>query len=352
MRILHILRKFNGGGVEAVVMNYYKHIDRDKYQFDFVCCENSHFIPEKEINELGGKVYKVTSITNIFKYISEIKNIAKGYDIVHCHMGPIAFPALIGCMLAGCKIRILHSHTETKKNQPVKLVFNNVCKQISKRLATYRLACSRNAGDWLYGNMDYIVLNNAIDTDKYKFSKTNRKKNRKELGVNDNEILIGHVGRFQAQKNHPFLIDVFNDVVKQEPNYKLLLIGDGNDKDEIVKKVDSLNINNNVVFLGQIGDVEKYYSAMDVFTLPSLCEGLPVVGVEAQANGLKCFFSDNVSQEALLSNTAKMLPLDKDVWKNELLKCYPLTFHYVNKIKDFDIKEKAKDLEKIYERLV
>lgn len=177
------------------------------------------------------------------------------------------------------------------------------------KLCTVRLACGEDAGKWLYREQKFTVLNNGIETNKYLFSDSVRSITRKELGVKENEILLGHIGNFIEQKNHTFLIDIFSEVHRTNPEFKLLLISDGMLMPTIKDKVHSLELDDAVVFLGKTMNVQNYLSAMDLFLLPSLHEGLPLVLVEAQASGLTCVVSDTVAREADLTETSWYLPI-------------------------------------------
>ena len=178
-----------------------------------------------------------------------------------------------------------------------------------QKLCTVRLACGEDAGKWLYREQKFTVLNNGIETNKYLFSDSVRSITRKELGVKENEILLGHIGNFIEQKNHTFLIDIFSEVHRTNPEFKLLLISDGMLMPTIKDKVHSLELDDAVVFLGKTMNVQNYLSAMDLFLLPSLHEGLPLVLVEAQASGLTCVVSDTVAREADLTETSWYLPI-------------------------------------------
>lgn len=361
IRIAHIVGKWLGGGVEAVVMNYYRNIDRNKIQFDFICDDDSTNIPYDEIEKMGGKVILVPPYQNAIKYHKVLKKLFKknNYKIVHSHINTLSVFPLFAAKCAKVPVRIAHSHSTTNKKEWKKNFIKQILKPFSKIFATDYFCCSELAGRWLFGNKIYdegkvYLLNNAIDLEKFKYNKKIRKEKRKELGIKDDTLVIGHIGRFVAQKNHTFLIDIFNEIIKKNNNTVLILAGQGPLIDEIKEKVNNLGIENNVMFLGQRNDANELYQAMDVFVLPSLYEGLPVVGVEAQASGLLCVLSSNMTKETKVLETTKFMNLDDTTieWANNIFTNYQM-FNRTNTIKEisyngFNIKDEAKKLEEKY----
>ncbi len=361
IRVAHIIGKWLGGGVEAVVMNYYRHIDRKKIQFDFLCDEDSTNIPYEEIEQLGGRVILIPPYQKVFKYQKELIRIFKenNYKIVHSHINTLSVFPLRAAKKAGVKVRIAHSHSTTNKKEWKKNLLKQVLRPFSKVYATDYMCCSELAGRWLFGDKAYnskkvYLLNNAIDLDKFKYNESLRKKKRKELGISDDTLVIGHIGRFIAQKNHTFLIDIFNELHKKNPSSLLLLIGQGPLKEEIKNKIKELKLNDSVRFLGQRNDVNELYQAFDVFCLPSLYEGLPVVGVEAQASGLLCILSNAMTKETKVLNITKFISLNNtpEEWADSILddvKRYKrIDTSKKMTSKSFNIKEEAKKLEKYY----
>ena len=330
VRVLQIIGIVCGGGVEAVIMNYYRHIDRSKIQFDFVVDGYEKTILDDEIESLGGKVYHVEPYKkNIFRYMSQIYHIVRDnhYDIVHSNMNTLAVFSLFPAWLAGAHQRILHNHSTAVRSEGMRSVLKMILRPFAPLFANRYAACSRLAGNWMYGKKmmesgRVTIINNAIDLDEYAFSPEIRQQYRKELHIPDDTLVIGHVGRFMYQKNHAFLIEVFREVVKKHPNTILLLIGDGELRPEIEAKVQDYHLSDKVRFLGLRKDVKKLYNCMDVFVLPSWYEGLPVVAVEAQANGLPCIFSDQVTKESCLTSTMKYLGLKDsiDTWVQSILR--------------------------------
>ena len=361
IRVAHIIGKWLGGGVEAVVMNYYRHIDRSKIQFDFLCDEDSTNIPYEEIEQLGGRVILIPPYQKVFKYQKELIRIFKeiNYKIVHSHINTLSAFPLRAAKKAGVKVRMAHSHSTTNKKEWKKNLLKQVLRPVSKVYATNYMCCSELAGRWLFGDKAYdsgkvYLLNNAIDLDKFKYNEKLRKEKRKELGISDDTIVIGHIGRFVAQKNHTFLIDIFNGVHKKNNNSILLLAGQGPLKEEIKNKVKELKLNDSVRFLGQRNDVNELYQAFDVFCLPSLYEGLPVVGVEAQASGLLCILSNAMTKETKVLDITKFMSLNNppEEWADSILddvkKYKRIDTSKEMTSKNFNIKEEAKKLEKYY----
>lgn len=363
IRIAQIIGKWLGGGVESVVMNYYRHIDRSKIQFDFICDEDSTNIPYDEINSLGGKVILIPPYQKVIRYHKELKKVLKegNYKIVHSHINTLSVFSLWAAKSAGVPVRIAHSHSTTNKKERKKNLLKKVLRPFSKVFAIDYMCCSELAGRWLFGNKEYdngnvYLLNNAIDLDKFKYDEEKRKEKRKELNIEDDTLVIGHVGRFVEQKNHRFLVDIFNEIYKQNANSILLLAGQGPLMKEIKIKVKNLGIEKNVRFLGQRKDINELYQAFDVLCLPSLYEGLPVVGVEAQATGLLCVFSDDMTKETKVLDTTEFLSLNQSVeeWAYTILKKYE-SFKRKNctieiSKKDFNIKKEANKLvQKYYE---
>ena len=361
IKIFQLVGSYKGGGVEAVVMNFYRNIDRNKIQFTFVCDEDSTDIPYEEIEKLGGKIIIVPPYSKPFKYHSALKKALKedDYKIIHSHISTMSVFSLFAAKCAGVPVRIAHSHSTTNKKEKKKNLMKQILRPFSKVFATDYMCCSELAGRWLFGNKEYdkgnvYLLNNAIDLDKFKYNESLRKKKRKELGIKDDTLVIGHIGRFVAQKNHDFLIDIFNEIYKKNNNSILLLAGQGPLMEDIKNKVKELNLDDNVKFLGQRNDANELYQAFDVFLLPSLYEGLPVVGVEAQASGLLCYLSDDMTKETKVLDITKFMSLNNTPkeWADNILddvkKYKRIDTSKEMTAKNFNIKEEAKKLEEYY----
>lgn len=358
IRIAQIIGKWLGGGVESVVMNYYRHIDRTKIQFDFICDEDSTNIPYDEIEQLGGRVILVPPYQKVFEYQKDLIKIFKdnNYKIVHSHLNTLSVFPLRAAKKVGVPVRIAHSHSTTNKKEWKKNLVKQILRPFSKVYATDYMCCSELAGRWLFGNKEYdkgnvYLLNNAIDLDKFKYDEKIRKEKRKELNIKDDTLVIGHVGRFVEQKNHRFLIDIFNEVHKENNNSLLLLVGQGPLENEIRDVAKEYKISESVVFLGQRNDVNDLYNAMDIFAFPSLYEGLGMVLIEAQCSGIKCIASSVVPREVCITENIKFLDFDNKKWIHylkELNNEYSREAKFNESINKYDIKKESLKLNQMY----
>lgn len=329
LRVVHIIGKVEMGGVQAVVMNYYRNIDKTKVQFDFIIDGYNETPIDEEIKSMGGKVYKIEPYEkNIFKNMLQCYKIFKTnkYTIVHCHLNTLSVFPLFVAWICKIKIRICHNHSTAAKGEGKKNLIKYILLPFSKLFATHYCACSELSGRWIFGNNFYNkgkvkLIKNAIDINKYSYNKSVRDKKREQMNLN-NKFVIGHVGRFVYQKNHNFLIDIFNEAYKINNNLILILVGDGRLKNQIQYKVKKLGLKDNILFLGNRFDVPELMQAMDLFLLPSFYEGLPVVGVEAQAAGLKCIFSDSITYETKITDLVEFISLNKSskYWANQIIK--------------------------------
>ena len=359
MRVAHVVGKMNNAGVEAVVMNYYRHIDRSKIQFDFIVDEDSTHIPREEIESLGGRIFIVPPYQKLNKYIPALIKLFKENKnkIVHSHINTLSVFPLYAAKKAGVPVRIAHSHSTAAPGEWKKNILKYTLRPFAKVYATHYAACSRYAGEWLFGKRsmergEVTIFNNAIDLDKFKYDENVRNEVRKELGL-EGKFVIGHVGRFCYQKNQEFLIDVFEEVYKQNPDAVLMLVGDGPDREKIEVKVKSSYVSDCVLILGNRNDTDRLYQAMDVFVLPSRYEGLPVVGVEAQAAGLPCVLSDKITKETKMTENVVFVSTSQSEieWANKVIQ------NIVIKRQDnivqltnygFNINRETDKLEKIY----
>lgn len=322
IRVLQIVPNMQQGGLENFIMNIYRNIDRQKVQFDFLVHYQKRQFFDNEIEKLGGKIYRFSlrDDNNIIKYIIELNKFYREqneYKVIHCHMSSIGFINFLIAKKNGIKVRIAHSHNSST-DKTVKGRIKRIMMLPYKYVSTLNYACSNDAGRYLYGNKKYIIIPNAIDTDKFKFNEDKRKKYKEKLNINDKQFVIGHIGRFNIQKNHKFIISVFNKYLKINNEAILLLIGDGELLKEIKSLCKKLNIEKSVIFMRNIKNIYDYYNIMDLFILPSFFEGLPVVGIEAQTNGLNCLFSDNITEEVKVSDKVEYLKLNCDVWVKKI----------------------------------
>lgn len=356
IKVCHFVNGLLDGGVEKVLLNYFSHMDNiNDYELHIISQSNNYDSCMDKFLSLGFTIHNVTrKKDNLFKNLSDINRILKSeeFDIVHCHMTTTNFVPLILAKLNKVKVRISHSHLNSTN-----ISFSGkIYRFLTKLSSQYKFACGIGAAEYLYGSSKNVyIMNNAIDINKFKFSLKNRNKIRNILKLNDDDIVIGHVGRFVEQKNHKFIIEAFNKLLKINNKYKLVLIGTGENEDYIKELVASYNLNDNVYFLESRNDVCDLYSVFDIFVLPSLYEGLPVVGVEAQTSGLKCFVSDTIHREIKVTNNIFFLPLDIDVWVDEIKK---IKKYDRNDMCDdilnggFDIVTEANNLDKVYKKLL
>ncbi|MBW3095530.1 glycosyltransferase family 1 protein [Bifidobacterium sp. 64T4] len=356
IRVAQVVGKMGGGGVESVVMNYYRHIDRSKIQFDFIIDADSTLVPEEEIKALGGRVLRIPPYQHPIRYRRTLVKLFKEeqWRIVHSHITTMSVFPLSAAKKAGVPVRIAHSHSTMGRGEFAKNLMKLALRPFANIYPTERFACSQYAGEWLFGkNADFTVIPNAIELDKFRFDLITRQEIREELGLSDDAFLIGHVGRFMPQKNQAFLIDVLARLLSQNTNAMLAFVGDGSDKAAVQQRANELDIADHVLFLGQRSDVNRLYQAFDVFCLPSQYEGLPLVAVEAQVSGLPCLVSDKITREVDLSGLVRFMPIDDpNIWVTELSKLNP-----VPRVRDelsadfsaYDIYQSSQRLTSLYE---
>lgn len=348
---------FGYEGISSVIINYLSHMDRRGMEFTFITKSDIPADYKKILTPLGTIVAIPNRKQNMMDYIAELKKILKEnkFDVIHIHgnSGTMAIEAFLARWYHIKKI-IVHTH-----NMHCDYPFLNwILTPAMKALSSDLLACSAAAGKWLYGK-NFTVLNNAIDIKRFCFRQQSRNECRKELGLPETAFVIGHVGNFLPQKNHSFLIDVFVEYRKTDSNARLLLVGDGPDLEKIKQKVFEYCISDAVVFTGQRKNVEQLYCAMDVFVFPSLWEGLGMVVIEAQASGLKCVVSNNVPNEARVSDNIEYLSLEQppEQWSKHIMQ-YAAAYGNRGDMSDltaesirtcgYDIEKEANKLQKIY----
>lgn len=315
IRVLQCVNDMHRAGLETMLMNYYRNIDRTKIQFDFLTHRPNKSDYDDEILSLGGKVYYAPRLypqnyPAYFKYMKKFFAEHPEYQIVHSHIDSMSYLPLLAAKKAGVPVRIAHSHN-TSIDKDFKYILKQYFRKRITKAANYYCACGQEAGEFLFPGKSFTFIPNAIEVDKFLYNKGVRDKKRKDLGLT-NEFVVGHVGRLSYQKNHELLIRIFNELHEKDANTILLLIGVGEKEDEIRKQVHELNLDDYVRFLGNRDDVNELYQAMDVFVMPSLFEGIPVVGVEAQFAGLPCVFSDKVPVEVKFTENSEFVPLEKN----------------------------------------
>lgn len=346
------------GGIETYLINLLKNIDSNIFEVDLLMKENLY---KKEVPDIKGYYNRLYVVPNFLKHpikaIQFLKKISKNnkYDVVHFNI----------CLASSCVYAIpfkifskakifVHSHNSNDKRKIRHYLF----RPLLNKIADKKIACSELASIWMYGkketkNNKTILLNNFIDTDKFLYNPETRLNLRNKLNL-ENKFVIGHIGRFNYQKNHHKIIEIFSETLKKHRDIILILIGTGELEDEIKKYVKDLNIEENVKFLGLIDNVYEYYQVMDLFILPSIFEGLPIVGIEAQASGLKCLFSDTIDKNSDISGNVEFITLNNiDLWKKNIEKIMKSNYKRENMKKiiinsGYDLKTEIKKIEEMY----
>lgn len=354
----------NRGGAETMVMNYYRNIDKSKIQFDFLVHRKERGAYDDEIEAMGGRIYRMIPIypQNFVKYKQMLKEFFDQHDeykIVHSHMSELGYFALQEAKRKHVPNRIVHAHN-APSTYDYKYIVRWYFKKRIAALTTHRMMCGQSSGIWLFGKKhisEFIQMNNAIDAKHFTYNKEISYKIKSDLGLS-NSFVIGHVGRFDEQKNHVFLIEIFKEVHDRNKNAVLLLVGDGKLRNSIKAKADKLGLTDSVIFTGVRSDVPSLFQAMDVFLFPSLYEGLGIVAVEAQAAGLHTIVSDKIPQEAFITKLIEAVPLtkSKEIWAEKILKNqrgYERRDTY-NEIchAGYDVKVNVKWLENFYVNLI
>lgn len=319
VKVLYFVDRMLRGGIQTFVLENWKHMDHNKVKIDFLLLDDGvDYELEDILIKLGSDVYKLKGIwirkpKDFIPYRKALDDFFRDhhdYKVIHLHSSSKNYMVLEFAKKYGINTRIAHSHNigfqTSSKNQ---IIIGNLFKPLLCHYATDFFACSENAGKWLFGNRKVTVLKNAVDINKYRFSKEKSKIMKRELGLEGNKV-IGHVGRFTHQKNHKFLIRIFEELLKIDETYRLILVGEGTLKDSIQEQVKKMGVSDKVLFLGFKSNVEDYMQAMDMFVFPSEFEGLGLVLIEAQASGLPCFTSkDVVPEEAKVSDLLTYIPL-------------------------------------------
>lgn len=317
MNVLIFGMTYNPGGMESVIMNYYRNIDPKAIHFDFLANEKT-IAYEDEIVKGGSKIFKITARSqNPSKYHAELKEFfekhAADYDAIWmnaCSLANIDY--LIMAKKYGIPRRIIHCHNSQNGDSKLRNILHCLNRMRIGHYATDFWTCSKDANKWFYGRSEHrkhvTVINNAIDIDKYRFDEKNRKTYRKKLGL-DGKFVVGHIGRFHFQKNQLFLLDVFKELSDKKPNAMLVLVGDGDDRGKIESKIKDLDLTNKVMLLGKRDDVNQLLCAFDVFVFPSLFEGLSVVLLEAQASNLPIVASDTIPADNKIGHNFDRLSL-------------------------------------------
>lgn len=362
MKVLAILTgKMHFDGITNSVLNYYRAMERSDMQIGIVSARGTDYEMKKSFEDIGCMTYILENRdSDTIKYFFRLVQIIKKekYDIVHVH-GNSATLAIetTAALLAGCKIRIVHSRNSFCEHVKA----DKVLRPLLYATYTDGFACGEKAGKWLFGNRSFTIINNGKNIEKFLFKSDIRAEYRQKLKVDDNQVLLGHVGLFHRQKNHSFLIKVFAKICEKNDRYRLVLIGDGEGRPDIEKLVQEKRIQDKVYFLGSCSNIEKWLQALDVMVFPSLFEGMPNVVLEWQIAGLPAIISDTITKECKIMNSVKYLPLEagSEVWAEEILKTeitdrnknQEEIYHAFEKA-GFDINRNAVMLKRIYMELL
>ena len=314
IRVLQCVNNMHRAGLETLLMNYYRSMDRTKIQFDFLTHRPDRSDYDDEIEQLGGRIYYAPRLypqnyPAYFAYMKQFFAEHPEYQIVHSHIDAMSYLPLLAAKRAGIPFRIAHSHN-TRIDPGLKYPLKQYFRFRLDSVATHRIGCGQKAGEFLFRGKPFLLIPNAVDAERFRFSETTRNRKRGELGIGD-QMVVGHVGRFAYAKNHEFLLKIFQAVLRSQPDAVLLLAGTGETEAAIRSLAESLGISGSVRFLGSRSDVSELYQAMDVFVMPSRFEGVPVVGIEAQFSGLPCIFSTDVPPEVMFTDRCHVLALDQ-----------------------------------------
>ena len=365
IKVAQVIGKWIGGGAESVVMTYFRNIDKSSFSFDFICESDSTNIPYEEIEKLGGRVIIVSPYEDTKKYVKELTAIFKNgnYDIVHSHIDALSYLSLKAAKKAKIPVRIAHSHIPSTKLEMDHKFLKDVYRPLVKVNATHYFACSEVSARFLFGDKAFekgkvFIIKNAIDLSYFKYNEKIRIKKRKELGIKDDEIVIGHIGRFVNQKNHEFILELFKNIRDNDNDVVLLLAGQGPLMTDIREKAYVMGIYDKIKFLGQVNNINKLYQAMDVFILPSFYEGNPITLIEAQCASLPCIVSEEVGESSKLLSSTTLMSLNSplDIWSKIIIdaaqKGKRIDRTNTLKREGYDINIVIKKLEKKYRELV
>lgn len=320
IKIAQVIGNAQSGGVVSCILNFYRNIDRKKFQFDFFTYGASPY--DEEILALGGRIFYISKITNFVKFYAQLKKhfIEENYFAVHAHLTSLSFLPLLAAKNAKIEHRICHAHSTTHKKEKVWLL-KAVLKHFSTFFATDIAGCSMYSCAWLYGksNIDKVfLLHNAIDLQRFSFLEQKDRALAMHYGWEDKKI-IGAIGRLVFQKNFSFLIDAFAILSKNVDDAILVIVGSGKEKGKLLRQIDKLNLQDKVHILPEIKEVTNYYKIFDLLAMPSRFEGLPLVAVEAQAVGIPCLLSTNITSEVNISGKCEFLPIDKaEIWAEKM----------------------------------
>lgn len=336
VKVLYFVDRMRGGGIQMLLADLFAHFSEEDVRPELLLLDDGeHYDLEDKVRGLGIPVHKLNGIwlrkpQDYFKYCRTLKRFFQechDYDAVHMNSGSKNYFVLKYAKRYGIPVRIAHAHnTGYQTKSKAQILLGELFKPKLRKYATHLLACSDFAGKWMFGEKTFskgkvTVIPNGVDLQTFAFDEGIRERKRKELGISEDAIIVGNVGRFVEQKNHAFLIDIFERIRQKDGRAVLLLAGIGELREQAEKKVRESGLNHCVKFLGFRNDVSELLQAMDLFLMPSLYEGFPVTGVEAQASGLSCAFSDTITGEAKIIDEVEYIPLTEsaDVWAERCL---------------------------------
>lgn len=355
IRVLQSVNNMHRAGLETMLMNYYRHIDRDEIQFDFLTHRPFRSEYDDEIESLGGKVYYAPRLypqnyPAYFRFMKEFYAEHPEYKIIHSHIDSMSYLPLLAAKKAGVPVRIAHSHN-TSLDKDLKYPMKEYFRHKLPSVATDLLACGQEAGRYMFGNREFQIIPNAIDPLPFRFSEDSRKKTRDALGIKD-QFVIGAVGRLTRQKNILFLIHTFAEIHNRDTDALLLITGEGEEEKSLKELSHAMGLDDKVRFLGVRNDVNELYQAMDILVMPSLYEGLPVVGVEAQFADLHCVFSASITREIGLSKKAHFISINRSYseWAEYILRLREVSTIRSSSFHDdrYDINKAKSILEQYY----
>ena len=358
VRVAQIMGKLWAGGVEMVVFNYYRAIDKNKIQFDFYYDADSTVEPPQDLLDMGARFYKVPPYQNLPQYISKLKKcfIKNHYLIVHSHLNTLSIFPLFVAWMCNVPIRIAHNHSVPSGKEPQRDVLKYFLRIFARVFPTEYFACSEKAGRWMFGNKNYdrnkvVIIKNATEFERFRPSVTEIEKLKSKLGLNG-KFVIGHIGRFTFAKNHEFLLNVFKKISEVRNNAVLLLVGDGELNQAIHDSVKKKGLEKSVVFVGQVTNPELYYRLADVIVVPSVFEGLSLTTVESQIAGVPVVVSEAIPEEAIISDGVARLKLEDENWVTTILTMANKKVVLNKKSSEYDIRVAVKKMEYIYEKAV
>ncbi|MBQ7647281.1 MAG: glycosyltransferase family 1 protein [Clostridia bacterium] len=358
IRILQSVSNMDRGGIETMLMNFYRHVDREKVQFDFLANKPDPGDYDDEIKSLGGRIFISPGFMSYRKYVDYMTRLFKEhpeYKIIHTHNGSLMLYALRAAKKNGIPVRIAHAHATAVpfglKNELKKLM-----RPMIKYAATEYWGCGNAAGRFYFSKKRWDdrheLIHNAIDVDAFAFNEAARAAIRREYGLGD-KFILGHVGRLTPQKNQQKILDIYAELRKINPNAHLVMVGTGELEAKLKKHAEEINITDGVTFTGVQSNVNEWYSAFDTFIMTSINEGLPVVAIEAQAADLPSVFSDTITSEIKVTDRAKFIGLNDDplTWAKAISQIKPgERTGRANELKEagYDIRYEAKRMQDLY----